>query len=474
MNKKNGSKWTSLATVPILGQAPRFPPLLLLFLLLTGCASTARFPDNPALNDVIVPETGHGLAEKDNGDILLLLSFSGGGSRASALAYGVLEQLRRTPLKSGSQSLLDEVDMISAVSGGSITAAYFGLYGERLFRDFRKDYLERDISQELKSTLLSPNSLSRLSSDTFGSGDLLDEYLRKRLFGDTPLSQLLDSKGPYIQINATDLFKGGRFSFTAEQFALICSDIDGFPVARAVAASSAVPLIFTPITLTNRANSCGYTAPEWIRKTTIEEEPNSRRSRAAHYMSTYLDREKHPYIHLLDGGLTDNLGLRAIIDRIEVEEGLWNTLQRFNQEKVKHIALITVDASATTASKWELSAAAPPVEAVLDAATTAPLENYNFETLEHLRNNLPKWIEEVQQASCQSSDGCKGPELYFIELHLDSIPDPAVRARLTSVATNFSLPEGIPAQLINAGKKLLQLHPEYRRLLKNSGAGDTP
>ncbi|MEJ1297156.1 MAG: patatin-like phospholipase family protein [Candidatus Sedimenticola sp. (ex Thyasira tokunagai)] len=449
-----------------------FPPLFLLFLLLTGCASTARFPDNPALDGAIVPEARPGFAEKDNGDILLLLSFSGGGSRASALAYGVLEQLHLTPIRSGDQNLLDEVDMISAVSGGSITAAYFGLYGDRLFRDFKKGFLERDVSRELKSTLLSPSSLSRLSSDTFGSGDLLDEYLRKRLFGDASLSQLLDSEGPYIQINATDLFKGGRFSFTSGQFALICSDTQGFPIARAVAASSAIPLIFTPITLTNRANSCGYTTPEWIQQAAHQKEPNSRRSRAANYMKSYLDREKHPYIHLLDGGLTDNLGLRAIIDRIEVEEGMWNTLQQFNQEQVKHIVLITVDASATTPSKWELSAATPPVEAVLDAATTAPLENYNFETLEYLRNNLPKWLEEMQQAGCQSSDDCKGTELYFIELHLDEVADPVVRARLTSVRTDFSLPQGIPIQLIDAGKELLRLHPEYRRLLQNTGVGN--
>ncbi len=382
-----------------------FLPILLLFL--AGCASTARFPDNPPLTATVVPVTKPGLAQKENGDILLLLSFSGGGSRASALAYGVLEQLRDSPAITNGQRLLDEVDMISAVSGGSITAAYFGLYGERLFRDFREDYLERDVSAELRNTLLSPNSLSRLSSDTFGSGDLLDEYLRKRLFGDAPLSQLLDSQGPYIQINATDLFKGGRFSFTAAQFALICSDIKSFPVARAVAASSAVPLIFAPITLVNRANSCGYTAPDWIRKATDDDQSNSRRSRAAHYMRSYLDRERHPYIHLLDGGLTDNLGLRAIIDRIEVEEGLWNTLQRFNQGEIKHIALITVDASATPLSKWELTAATPPIEAVLDAATTAPLENYNFETLEHLRTHLPYGSRSCNRHTAKVTKGVR-------------------------------------------------------------------
>ncbi|MEJ1374824.1 MAG: hypothetical protein RPT94_10445, partial [Candidatus Sedimenticola sp. (ex Thyasira tokunagai)] len=69
-------------------------------------------------------------------------------------------------------------------------------------------------------------------------------------------------------------------------------------------------------------------------------------------------------------------------------------------------------------------------------------------------------------------DDCKGTELYFIELHLDEVADPVVRARLTSVRTDFSLPQGIPIQLIDAGKELLRLHPEYRRLLQNTGVGN--
>ena len=83
--------------------------------------------------------------------------------------------------------------MISAVSGGSITAAYFGLYGDQLFRDFRPEFLNRDVTAELKSKLFSPETLARRSSDTFGSGDVLDEYFRQRLFGTAPLRELVDT-----------------------------------------------------------------------------------------------------------------------------------------------------------------------------------------------------------------------------------------------------------------------------------------
>ena len=58
-------------------------------------------------------------------------------ARAAAFSFGVLEELRRTELAKGrKERLLDEVDVITGVSGGSFTALAYGLYGERLFDDY--------------------------------------------------------------------------------------------------------------------------------------------------------------------------------------------------------------------------------------------------------------------------------------------------------------------------------------------------
>jgi len=441
----------------------------LLGILLTGCASLERYPDNPPLERFDSNTSLIGLREQGNGDTLLIVTFSGGGTRAAALAYGVLEALKNTPLGKGDErrTMLDEVDMISSVSGGSITAAYFGLFGERTFTDFRGAFLERNVTAELTSILLTPTTLSRISSDTFGSGDVLDEYFSKALFGKTPVRQLVDGEGPFVQINATDLFKGGQFGFTPEQFALICSDIDQFQISRAVAASSAVPMVFAPITLTNHAGSCDYTPPAWMLSATGN---NSRRDRIARTMNSYLDRDAHPYIHLVDGGLADNLGLRAVMDYIVIEGGLWKTLQRFGLQDVEHIVLLSVNATALLPSKWEQSDNTPPTTVILDAATTTPLANYNFETLEYLRNNLAVWRSEIKQHRCEAKLKCSAPELYLIELRIDDIPDPLLRKRLISVPTDFSLPLDVVNDLINAGHLLLQSNPEYQRLLQGIGA----
>jgi len=445
----------------------------LIGLLLTGCASLERYPDNPPLERYNSESSLIGLREQGKGDTLLIITFSGGGTRAAALAYGVLEALKNTQLGQGDEprTMLDEIDMISSVSGGSITAAYFGLYGERIFTDFRGAFLERNVTAELATILLTPTTLSRISSDTFGSGDVLDEYFNKLLFGKAPIRQLVDGEGPFVQINATDLFKGGQFGFTPEQFALICSDIDQFQISRAVAASSAVPMVFAPLTLTNHAGSCNYTPPAWMLSETGS---NSRRDRIARTMNSYLDRDAHPYIHLVDGGLADNLGLRAVMDYIVIEGGLWKTLQRYGLEDVENIVLLSVNATALLPSKWEQSDNTPPTAVILDAATTTPLANYNFETLEYLRNNLSVWRSEIKQHRCEHKLKCSAPELYLIELRIDDIPDPLQRNRLISVPTDFSLPVDVVNDLINAGHVLLNNDPEYQRLLKNLGTAPAP
>ncbi|WP_260294887.1 patatin-like phospholipase family protein [Sedimenticola hydrogenitrophicus] len=437
--------------------------LLLSLLLLGGCASQARFPDNPPLaaaKPTLSPITPD--------STVLLMTLSGGGSRASAFAYGVMEALHQTPLttRPDAPTLLDKVDLISAVSGGSIIAAYYGLHGDRLFERFRDDFLKQNVRDEIRQRMLSLENLSRLSSTTFGSGDILDEYFREKLFGERPLSELFDDQGPVIIINATDLFKGSRFGFTPELFSLICSDNEHFPVARAVAASSAVPLIFTPITLTNRAGSCGAPVPEWVRVGLTEKAKNPRRYRLARTWSRYLNRPEHPYVHLLDGGLADNLGLRAMLDQIIIHDGLDDTLKHDMLAQARRIVLIEIDAAARLPSEWEKKPDHPPQTVILDAASTTPLSNYNFETKAYLHSQLEPWLRQNGAAPCRDQARCQ-PELYIIEINLDDSSEQLDGQPLSTIPTDFNLPEQAAERLIEAGNQLLRQHPEFSRLLKD-------
>ena len=120
-----------------------------LLLLLSGCVSYGVI-DNAPLTESTVTDSysiKSRSGKRGSGDIVLTLAFSGGGTRAAALAYGVLEELRDTTVIIDGQPrrLIDEIDTISSVSGGSFTSAYYGLYGERIFEDFEDEFLNRDV-----------------------------------------------------------------------------------------------------------------------------------------------------------------------------------------------------------------------------------------------------------------------------------------------------------------------------------------
>lgn len=144
--------------------------LITLSLLLSACSMTSPEMNRPiALNKTKVEPDKHlenfkKIARSD--ELTLMMTFSGGGTRSAALSYGVLQKLRDTPITIGGkqQRLLDEIDLISSVSGGSFTSAYYGLFGDRIFKDFEKKFLKRNVQTELlRLSLFSPKAWIRLA-----------------------------------------------------------------------------------------------------------------------------------------------------------------------------------------------------------------------------------------------------------------------------------------------------------------------
>src|SRR5215470_14438468 len=308
----------------ILGRSA-YLPLALGAVLLAGCGDSAHYPVNAPLGQQDAKEAYRlqRVAEDPANphDVLVVLSFSGGGMRAAALAYGALEALRDTtvPIGGTRRRLLDEVDIINAVSGGSIVAAYYAAYHDGIFRDFKERFLRRDVERELQLRLAT--NATRLASAHFGRTDLLAEYLDDRLFQGKTFGDLAHGEfRPFVVINASDLSTGARFPFTQAQFDLLCSDLGHVPVARAVAASAALPPYFTAITLHNYAGSCGVAPPPGLATPTRDPADTHGEHARVREARSYRDVSRRPYIHLVDGGLIDNLGVRASID-FAVENG---------------------------------------------------------------------------------------------------------------------------------------------------------
>src|SRR5215470_18991696 len=242
---------------------------------LTACASR---PINEPITQVD-PKAGYRpyllIPKRQNNDLhtLFVLSFSGGGTRAAAFSYGVLEELRRTEIivDGKRRRMIDEVDMITGVSGGSFTALAFSLYGDRLFAEYEQRFLKRDVQGELVSRVMSPLYWPSLTAPTYGRSELAEDYYDEILFNGATFADLIGNTRPIAIASATDLSSGARFSFVQTNWDLICSDLSKVRLSRAAAASSAVPVILSPVTITNYGGTCHYRDPEWVRSFTTDD-----------------------------------------------------------------------------------------------------------------------------------------------------------------------------------------------------------
>jgi len=141
--------------------------LLAAIAFVAGCATR---PINPPTAEYEPDKTYRIERPSDNTEdnaTLVVLAFSGGGTRAAAFSYGVLETLRDMEVQTRSGRhirALDTVDVITGISGGSFTALAFGLYGDRLFDVYEAAFLKRDVQGELLRRALNPFNWPALGS----------------------------------------------------------------------------------------------------------------------------------------------------------------------------------------------------------------------------------------------------------------------------------------------------------------------
>jgi NTE family protein len=312
-------------------------------------------------------------------------------------------------------------------------------------------------------------------SPTYTRADLATELYDETIFEHATFADMQKSGGPFVAINATEMTMGVRFQFSQQYFNPICGDLSEYPVARAVTASSAVPVLFSPVTLTNRAGECGWQEPAWAQQALDTPERTSRRYNLASNLIALTDREQRPYLHLFDGGLADNLGLRALLDGVLRHDGITQTLKALGMEQTRRVVVILVNAETALDVDSSKHLEAPTFAASISAATSVPLSRYSFETVALMKNRLKDWEQESYKAECgpsprKADSECKGVAFHFIEVNFSEHPDPTERDYLKRLPTSFVLTDEAVDRLIEAGGEILRNNREYQWLVSGRGS----
>jgi hypothetical protein len=288
---------------------------------------------------------------------------------------------------------------------------------------------------------------------------------------------------PFVILNATDMTLGSQFSFVQDQFDLLCADLSGVSVGRAAAASSAFPGLLTPLTFRNYAGSCDYRQPRWVEAAAKDRGSRvnvGRTANAARRLSYAETGEaRRDYIHLTDGGVADNIGLREPLAAIGNLNNPWSVLRLINLEQVDKLVVIVVNAATDPVHHRDKTPKVPGLVDTVTAAATVPLNNYSADTLDLLRRTVGEFNESARLVSgCERLAAAKGAqcaldipaprqiEFFPIEVAFEYIDDPGERSWFKNLPTTLELPRESVDRLRAAARRMLGEDPNFRKLLQ--------
>ena len=364
--------------------------------------------------------------------------------------------------------MLDRVDAISGVSGGSFTALAYALHGERVFDEFPGRFLLSDVQGALIAEVLDPSHWPALLAGQTTRSDIAADYYDRVLFEGATYGDLARRDGPMVVVSATDFTSGSRITFTQGTFDFICADLSRMRLSVAATASSAVPVAFAPVTLRNWGGTCGLALPDWVtRPERLGPVVSLSLRQQLDSLLALQDSTRRPWLHLVDGGVSDNLGLRAFLDLLEAIAARADVRSELGLGRLRRIAVIVVNALSASTPDWGRTRAGPGLVATILQSASVPIDRNSMDSIVFMQAMVETWRLRreihVLTERAQGRDAELAPiEFHPIVLGFDGIPDAEDRAYFNGLPTSFALPADTVDRLRAAAKSLLKSNREFQ------------
>ncbi|MFC3084741.1 patatin-like phospholipase family protein [Tabrizicola soli] len=438
-------------------------------LVLLGCAPWNQ-PTNQPLQGENAPLSDPGTGE---GEHYIGLAFSGGGFRATAFAYGMLEELRAAG--AGPEGLLDEVRLVSGVSGGSIMAAQFGLHGPRGLDGFRA-FLASDGEARMVTSGFNPLTIVKGVAGGVNGRDTFGRTLDETLFHGATFADLRRSRIK-TWINATDMANNTPFLFSPETFDALCSDLSQVRLSEAVAASAAYPLVFTPIVLRAHQGDCAYREPDWLTAARYNPEATAAMRAHARALESYTDPNEVKFVKLLDGGITDNFGTTGLAVERARAEVPYAPLTAEEAVKLKRMLFLVANAGVESDYGWTQKVAGPGGVNLAMSIASSAMSAASRSGYDSMRGELRLWEMELIEWRCalplaevrrlRGDTGgwdCRDVKLFVGEASFASLPSD-LRDEMNRVPTRLKLEGDQIDKVIAAGRMAVRATPEFNGFL---------
>jgi predicted acylesterase/phospholipase RssA len=305
--------------------------------------------------------------------------------------------------------------------------------------------------------------------------ELLADWLDREVFTGGRMRDLPNR--PRIVINAADLYTGAPFAFTAPYFQAICSDLASVRIADAVAASMAVPIAFRPIVVRSYAENCPAPLPTWVGQAVADRSAPILLRETARAFQLYRNPARMKFVHLADGGVTDNFGVSSLITLRRASQTSYGPFSARDSVRVKRMTFLIINAEMSAAGDWALRQEGPDgpqmIEAALSVAVNAPkraaadafastLSDWERDLIEY-RCSLTK--EEAQSLGAGPGWDCKNVDFRLDVITFADLPA-AQFQKLGAAPTQVSLPKELIDDLIAGGRQAIATNEAVKALTR--------
>jgi NTE family protein len=453
--------------------------------LATGAANQTQAPLDPSPDHPFV-----------------VLTFSGGGSRAAVLAAAVVRRLNDLHYTTGGESraLSSDIAVVSSVSGGSVYAADLGLNGPAHAASFMRRVQDFDGIGWLASRAINPFMWASLKLQGKTRIDVLQDMIEDLLQTKATMGALNQPGKQLTLLNSTDMVAGQVFTFDRATLDDLCMDYDRVPVSLGVTASAAFPIAFTPVLLRNdsylppgcpgqRNANLPYRLPLQLADGSYD---NLETYRIARYRQALRKESVHEqgsndvtppfrtpvYLRLVDGGVADNSGLTAL-RRALLAAGAPADIGRLTaQGKLRQLVIISVNARSDPRNDLDTSNEYTTALTMADNISGSLVDSASsysaavFQSfIETLKGDRDRLVKEGQKSADFS--------VYPITIDFDQMPgvtetERQEQMKVKSIATSWTLQDGDVALLDRVAGALLWRHPCFRTLVSDIGLQGDP